>query len=395
MNISKKITVLLAGLAISGCATQAVTTFEPFQPIDLNDKVQSGQYQQKVDNFLVIIDTSGSMSEDYHGTDFSGEPAPTKLSVEKEVLSRINKTLPDIPLSSGIRSFGFGSCTDWGFTKLNKSVEPHSTASFAEGIDSLTCSTGGSPMTEAITAATTDLESTTGNIAVLVLSDGYLLDTSPHMAARKLKSQYGDRLCIYSIWIGEEREQTGHITLRQLADAAGCGFVADTSKIASPTGMADFVTRVFFNEVEIEPEPLDTDGDGVIDENDKCPNTPKGAKVDRDGCWAYHGVFFDFDESDIKPEFKPMFDNAVHVLNLNPNLTVEIQGHTDDIGKEEYNLKLSENRAQEVKKYLVKQGIDPSRLTIKGFGKSNPAETNDTEEGRAYNRRVFFKRTDQ
>lgn len=395
MNISKKITLILAGLAVSGCGTKAISTFEPFQAENLNEKVQSGQYQQKVDNFMVIVDASGSMSEQYKGTDFAGDPEPTKLSVEKEVLNRINKTLPEVPLTSGIRSFGFGSCTDWGFTKLNKSIAPHTTASFAEGIDTLVCSSGGSPMAESLSATATDLESTSGNIAVLVLSDGYQLDSSPLSSAQWIQEQYGDRVCIYSIWVGGEKEKPGRATLQRLSDISGCGFVAELSKVATQSAMADYVAKVFFNEVEIEPEPLDSDGDGVPDVSDKCPNTPKGAKVDKDGCWAYHGVFFDFDESTIKPEFKPLFDNAVYVLNQSPDLTVEIQGHTDDVGTEKYNLKLSESRAQAVKDYLVEQGIDESRLTVKGFGKSNPAEGNDTEEGRAYNRRVYFERTNQ
>ena len=139
---------------------------------------------------------------------------------------------------------------------------------------------------------------------------------------------------------------------------------------------------------------VDSDGDGVPDDQDKCPNTPNGAQVDKDGCWAYHGVFFDFDQYNIKPESKLLFDNAIKVLNINSGLTVEIQGHTDDVGTADYNLKLSERRAQAVKDYLVARGINPSRLTVKGFGMSNPSVPNDSEKGRAYNRRVFFKRTD-
>ncbi len=138
----------------------------------------------------------------------------------------------------------------------------------------------------------------------------------------------------------------------------------------------------------------DDDGDGIINSQDKCPNTPTGAIVDNHGCWAYHGVFFDFDQDVIKPEFIPLFENAVYVLNQNPELTVEIQGHTDNIGDAEYNIKLSERRAQAVKDYLVENGISAERLTIRGLGMSDPAVSNDTEEGRAFNRRVYFERTD-
>ena len=87
-------------------------------------------------------------------------------------------------------------------------------------------------------------------------------------------------------------------------------------------------------------------------------------------------------------------ENAIKVLKKNPMLTVEIQGHTDSQGTEEYNQKLSERRANAVKQKLVDNGVNPARLTTKGFGELNPAASNATEEGRAYNRRVQHKRTD-
>jgi len=135
----------------------------------------------------------------------------------------------------------------------------------------------------------------------------------------------------------------------------------------------------------------DSDGDGVTDFYDKCPNTLQGTKVDRDGCWAYHGAVFDSASADIKPESKAMFDNALEVLKSNPNVTVEIQGYADSSGNADFNLKLSERRAQSVKDYLVANGIDPSRLTVKGYGIANPVASNDTATGRAYNRRVTFE----
>jgi hypothetical protein len=134
--------------------------------------------------------------------------------------------------------------------------------------------------------------------------------------------------------------------------------------------------------------PLDTDGDGVPDYLDECPGTPKGAKVDERGCWVISEALFDFNKYEIRTGFYPHLDEIVTVLKENPNMVIEIQGHTDNVGSSQYNKKLSENRAKAVKNYLIKKGISNQRLIAVGFGKSRPKTTNRTEEGRALNRRV-------
>ncbi len=137
--------------------------------------------------------------------------------------------------------------------------------------------------------------------------------------------------------------------------------------------------------------PLDSDGDGVIDAKDKCPDTPRGAKVNRVGCWIVKGLLFDFNKADIKPQYYKNLNNVITVLKKNPSMKVEIQGHTDNVGSAAYNLKLSEKRAQSVANYLIAHGIAASRLTVKGYGFARPVASNDTAEGRALNRRVQLK----
>ena len=137
--------------------------------------------------------------------------------------------------------------------------------------------------------------------------------------------------------------------------------------------------------------PLDSDRDGVYDYKDKCPGTPVGVKVDSRGCWVIKGVHFDTAKWDIKPEFYPILEEVVTVLANNPDLDVEIEGHTDNSGSLEFNQKLSENRAKAIMEYFIKEGINTKRLSAKGFGPSQPLYTNDTSEGRAKNRRVELK----
>jgi OmpA-OmpF porin, OOP family len=100
------------------------------------------------------------------------------------------------------------------------------------------------------------------------------------------------------------------------------------------------------------------------------------------------GINFDFDKANIKPEAEPVLDAAVEVLKENPDVKVRVSGHTDGIGAEAYNQGLSERRAKSVRDYLIAHGIDGSRLTAVGFGKSQPVADNKTKDGRAQNRRV-------
>ncbi|MEA2040272.1 MAG: OmpA family protein [Thermodesulfobacteriota bacterium] len=134
--------------------------------------------------------------------------------------------------------------------------------------------------------------------------------------------------------------------------------------------------------------PIDTDGDGVLDYRDQCPGTPKGARVDKEGCWVIDEAFFDFDKYEIKSQYYPVFDAVVSVLRNNPSLKIVIEGHTDIIGTEAYNQKLSEERAGAVMRYLLKKGIDKKRLSVVGYGFTKPRTLDKTKAGRALNRRV-------
>ncbi len=138
--------------------------------------------------------------------------------------------------------------------------------------------------------------------------------------------------------------------------------------------------------------PLDSDMDGVPDYLDKCPGTPRCATVNKEGCWIIKNVHFDFDKWDIKPQYYRNLDEVVNCIKEHPNIKIEIHGHTDNIGTEGYNQKLSERRANEVMQYFVKKGITKDRLTTQGFSFLSPIDTNKTSKGRAMNRRVELKR---
>jgi OOP family OmpA-OmpF porin len=100
------------------------------------------------------------------------------------------------------------------------------------------------------------------------------------------------------------------------------------------------------------------------------------------------GVNFDFNKSDIRPDSRPVLDEAADVLKDNPTVRISVEGHTDSIGSDEYNEKLSVRRAEAVFRYLVNRGVAPTRMEVIGYGESRPVASNETESGRAQNRRV-------
>jgi OOP family OmpA-OmpF porin len=131
---------------------------------------------------------------------------------------------------------------------------------------------------------------------------------------------------------------------------------------------------------------LDADNDGVNDCDDRCPNTIAGAHVGMHGCWIVD-VKFDNDKAVIKPQYFPNLDDTAKLIKEHPELSIEIQGHTSKTGGFKHNMKLSERRAMAVKNYLV-DGNNFPNLTTRGYGWTQPIDTNETEDGRANNRRV-------
>jgi OmpA-OmpF porin, OOP family len=101
-----------------------------------------------------------------------------------------------------------------------------------------------------------------------------------------------------------------------------------------------------------------------------------------------NNIFFEYAKATLRPDSYPELDRIVDTMKENPNLAIEVQGHTDNVGSNESNLKLSQDRAEAVRKYLLSKKIQAARVTSVGYGETKPVATNDTEEGRALNRRV-------
>ncbi|SMC72718.1 OmpA family protein [Pedobacter nyackensis] len=162
-------------------------------------------------------------------------------------------------------------------------------------------------------------------------------------------------------------------------------------------------TRVSAVEASVEALKKDSDGDGVSDQFDKCPGTPAGTAVDGSGCplpkapeptalnagnlTGFETIQFEFNSSVLKTESYPTLDKLSSVLRENGG-KVTVNGYASSEGTAAYNLKLSKDRANSVKTYLVNSGVNASQVVTKGHGEANPIASNDTEEGRIQNRRV-------
>ena len=324
------------------------------------------------------------------GDIYNGRP---KIDLAKDIVAHMNQTIPPLDYRAGLVAFGSGSCLDDKDAKVLYGLTSYRRADLASGLDSLKCAGGISPMSEGIkTSHANLLAGNPGQTALIIVSDAIdIYHGGAIENVKKLKEAMGDKLCIYPIQVGQDKG--GKKLMDELAKIGGCGFAVNADDISSPTAMADYVKKVFLAPAPPKPAPvaaapavLDSDGDGVPDSRDKCPNTPKGVKVNADGCWELKGVNFDTDKAVIKDT--RVLDDAVVIMKANPTLTGEVRGFTDSTGSEAHNQRLSEARANAVRDYFIKQGIAPARVRAKGFGQTNPVASNDTVEGRAMNRRV-------
>ncbi len=172
-----------------------------------------------------------------------------------------------------------------------------------------------------------------------------------------------------------------------------------------PLGRHKVVTRTVVKEVikevvkpvPVQTAPADSDKDGVVDGVDRCPNTLQGAKVDQYGCVLkeqtvkLEGVHFESGSAELTTASLYNLREIASFLRDQPDVRVEIAGHTDSQGGAEFNQRLSQDRAFAVKTFLQRQGIAANRLTARGYGEFQPLVNNDTAGGRAMNRRVEFR----
>jgi OmpA-OmpF porin, OOP family len=361
---------------------------------DVKKKSETVQYNPKVNNFLVLIDATQSMGDSYKGQQ--------KLVLAKNFISRMNQSLPDLHINSALRKFGPLPYSD-ELTVNVLELTPYSKKTFEEAIQKITTASGFSPMTAGINASSDDLKTAQGKIALIIISDWAEIGGAPIAAAEKMKLQFGDRICIYPVMVGNDQE--GMKLMAKVSDAGKCGFVTNAEQVALEQDMDQLVEKIFFtkstvvesvieNVFEVVPEKVvDSDNDGIPDNLDKCPGTPDHLKVDSNGCPIQEtinlNIEFDSGKSVVKSKYHDEIKRIADIMKQDPQKITVIEGYTDNVGNKAYNIKLSQSRADNVRAYLIdKFGIEKDRLKAVGYGFQKPLASNKTAEGKQKNRRV-------
>lgn len=339
-------------------------------------------YVRKVDNFVVMVDRSGSMDQKYVGT------KDRKVVIAKAILERMNGMIPELGYLGALT-------TAAPFSPL-QGLETYSASTYGAAIAKVPTLIGANPtpLGTGLRALEPTLQGAVGRTAVIILSDGQEnMGEGSLKVAAALSEKYG--VCFHTISFADT-VNGNQALLDQISALKSCGIGVSATALADDAALQQFVKDVFYDvaaPAAVDPCSLDDDGDGVNNCIDKCPDTAKELAVDANGCpipvKMQLKVLFDFDKSDIKPIYHQELADFATFAKQYPGVDIEIGGHTDSKGTAVYNQKLSERRANSVRDYLIKNfDMSAARLTAVGYGLTQPVADNTTDAGRAENRRI-------
>ena len=366
------VSCLLGGLA---CATPSVA------PLGAGPITPGPGQRVAVTQSYLIVDSSESVRQAF----------PT----EKALVESFVAAQPEGTYENGATAFG-------GYQRQTEKLSAFNRNAAKQYAADLQNLSEGTPIDRVFGEVGQDLAGKSGQASVVVFSDGRPTDPVGREvaegrvldAAGKLSEGYKGQVCIHTVQVGDD--PAGAEFLRKLSTRTGCGSSRSMGSVMNTASLQNFEREVYLGAAPaaVAAAPRDSDGDGVPDDIDQCPGTPRGAPVDARGCWVIKGLRFAFDSSKVEPQYYAQLnDVAARLKQVGPDVKVSIDGYTDSVGAAAYNQGLSQRRASAVKDYLVNQGVPASQLEAKGYGISN-AFPNDTKEGRADNRRVEVSRAE-
>ena len=316
----------------------------------------------KIDNFVVVFDESGSM----YLTDQGARPA--KAKVGKDIMAALNERIPELGYQGTVAVFAPG--------RVLIGPTAYSSESFGQTIEGLP-ETGRifgnrTPLGDAIMQRDPNLGKSAGKTAVLIVSDGERNIGMDALDAAKTLHQKYPNVCFHAISLADNEK--GRTTLKAISELGDDCVYAEASELTGNPAAIDQLAKDIFYTVEtreIVQEVVAVEAAAVVPEIIEF-DTPT----------------FAFDQYELTPEAKMGLDENLEGLSSQPDLSIVIQGYTDSIGTEDYNQKLSEQRAQAVYEYFISKGVSPERMQTVGYGESRPVADNSSDQGRALNRRT-------
>jgi len=312
------------------------------------------QFIKTADNFIVLFDASDSMNVPY-----KKGAQETKYELAKKILTDANKQLPDLGYKGGLYSFSpFKEVYPMGAYDRGK---------FGAAIDSLPAKgEGPTLLPEALRKIEPALQGLSGKTSVFIFSDGTYSQLGDFKEPEDYTQQFADKYNVCFYIIGDASSNQAEKRLVDMAKANACSRVIPfTQFVENP----NYITGALY--VVKATERIETLTETKI----------AGLKVGH--------ILFDFNQSDVKAQFEADLNQLGDFLKKNPNAYTLLVGYTDNIGSDEYNLGLSNRRADSVADYLMKNmGIGRDQIVVNWYGEANPVAGNDTDAGRAQNRRV-------
>lgn len=358
-------------------------------------RVEGGPYRQKVDNLLLLIDDSVGLLE------CQGNQTIRRRAFA--LLDRIEASLVGIDLHSGIRIFGPHADKIGPQSSLLYCMADTQPDSLRPSVITITPENPMlNPLAMALDSTYLELKQVKGNTAVILLSDFRTFDSEVRETLDMITQYYSDHLCLYGVYLGDEKEQNEY--LNNILGLNICGFFSEEAVLNEPAQLTDFLEKVLFDPVPVEipsimPPPTETAQakSGMAKVAEMRPETMGVEKPDL----SYSTLQvekelrielktqFDFGKAAIKPEYIPHLKAIADFMKTYPDTTTVIEGHTCTIGSAEFNMRLSAQRAEAVRAYLVDTlGVEPTRITTKAYGLTRPKADNSTEAGRIINRRA-------
>ena len=384
----------------SGCAISPQT----FEPYNFHEELQNHSFEKKLDQLVIILDASISMTDPYMGQE--------KFKTAILTLHHLNAALSAVRVPIGFHVFGTGACHFCEKTQQLFHISPYQKSRLDINQLRKINPGGETAFQDALVAAKKDFQSCKGKTGLIIISDFEMKDVSIQKAFHPFIDEYGNRLSICCITVGRPGKTVElSRTLSYVNNNIQC---LNADQILAYNELKQFVQSFFLQPVYDQdldgvPDtadhcdntpsgawvdtsgcPKDSDKDGVVDGLDRCKNTYKGAHVDEKGCWQLPVLFYARNQFYMTRKQEKSLSSFVKLLEEN-QICIEIQGHADQSGSKQDNHDVSYKRAQSVMAYLLSMGLRHYQMKIKAFGASKPLDHQHTTINNATQRRVTFE----